>query len=138
MTDQIDVNEIADTLNGKVDLADGANQGDVDYVIETQLPNAGNNYSWYRLYKSGWVEQGGINFGASSAVSYTIALPKAMSDSNYTVTLGCGDNTANANVYLFYFDRTTTDFKLYSNHTSGGASVGDAWRVEGMSAIGGS
>ena len=34
------------------------NQG--DYVIETQLPTEENNYSWYRLYKSGWVEQGNL------------------------------------------------------------------------------
>lgn len=30
-----------------------------DYVIEWQNPTAENNYTWYRKYKSGWVEQGG-------------------------------------------------------------------------------
>lgn len=30
-----------------------------DFVVESQLPTAENNYTWYRKYKSGWVEQGG-------------------------------------------------------------------------------
>lgn len=39
--------------DAKTDL-DGA-----DYVTEWQTPTAENNYTWYRKYKSGWVEQGG-------------------------------------------------------------------------------
>ena len=31
-----------------------------DFVVECQLPTAANNYTWYRKYKSGWVEMGGI------------------------------------------------------------------------------
>ena len=34
--------------------------GVLDYVVESQEPTAENNYTWYRKYKSGWVEQGGI------------------------------------------------------------------------------
>ena len=34
--------------------------GNYDFVIESQLPTAENNYTWYRKYKSGWVEQGGL------------------------------------------------------------------------------
>lgn len=30
-----------------------------DYVIEWQSPTANNNYTWYRKYKSDWVEMGG-------------------------------------------------------------------------------
>ncbi len=30
-----------------------------DYVIEWQMPTPENNYTWYRKYKSGWIEQGG-------------------------------------------------------------------------------
>ena len=33
--------------------------GIIDYVIASQTPTADNNYTWYRKYKSGWVEQGG-------------------------------------------------------------------------------
>ena len=30
-------------------------------VIDFQEPTSANNYTWYRKYKSGWVEQGGKN-----------------------------------------------------------------------------
>ena len=33
--------------------------GMIDYVVESQEPTEANGYTWYRLYKSGWVEQGG-------------------------------------------------------------------------------
>ncbi len=31
-----------------------------EYVVAFQAPTAANGYTWYRKYKSGWVEQGGI------------------------------------------------------------------------------
>ncbi len=40
-----------------------------DWVVESQLPTAENNYTWYRKYKSGWVEMGGMipkNAGTTS------------------------------------------------------------------------
>lgn len=30
-----------------------------DYVVAWQMPTPENNYTWYRKYKSGWVEMGG-------------------------------------------------------------------------------
>ena len=106
-----------------------------DYVVEWKNPTS-SDPSWYRKYKSGWIEQGGIHYGAGSAVTYTITLPKRMSDANYTITLGCGENSSNSNVFLYWYGRTTTLFMLYSDHTSGGSAVGDCWRVDGMAAQG--
>ncbi len=53
----------AEMFDNKVDLPTGKAQSDVDLVIESQLPTAENNYTWYRKYKSGWVEQGGTLSG---------------------------------------------------------------------------
>lgn len=42
-----------------------------DWVVETQLPTAENNYTWYRKYKSGWIEMGGYvlkNAGTTSVI----------------------------------------------------------------------
>lgn len=42
-----------------------------DWVVESQLPTAENNYTWYRKYKSGWVEMGGYvlkNAGTTSVI----------------------------------------------------------------------
>ncbi len=49
-------------------------------LIAYQNPNAGNNYTWYRKYADGWVEQGGVISGAQR-----VNLPIAMSDANYCV-----------------------------------------------------
>lgn len=50
----IDVGEITDALNGKVDLPTNKTQSDIDFVVESYQ----NGTSWYRVYKSGWCEQG--------------------------------------------------------------------------------
>ena len=46
-----------------------------DVVIEYQEPTAENNYIWYRLYASGWVEQGGIIPNLGSDVDQIITFP---------------------------------------------------------------
>lgn len=71
-----------DTLNTRTN-------GMIDYVVESQAPTAENNYTWYRKYKSGWVEQGGLaTISAQNVnVAYTtdVIFPIAMANTNYTV-----------------------------------------------------
>lgn len=60
----------------------------VDYVIETQTPTSANNYTWYRKYKSGWVEQGGKTGDIPWVVnggSVTVTLPVPMASMAYSV-----------------------------------------------------
>lgn len=58
-------------------------EGIIDYVVESQTPTADNGYTWYRKYKSGWVEQGGralvpaTNGLSSSSVTVTLPVPIA-------------------------------------------------------------
>lgn len=59
-----------------------------DYVVAWQSPTADNNYTWYRLYKSGWVEMGG-KIGSSSIGFITVNMPIKMQDSNYSITAQC-------------------------------------------------
>lgn len=66
----------AETLNDKVDKG--------HEVIAFQAPTAGNNYTWYRKYADGWVEQGGqIPSTTASSASKTVNLPITMTDTNY-------------------------------------------------------
>lgn len=62
-----------------------------DYVIESQEPTAENGYTWYRLYKSGWVEQGGRQEttipSGTNTVRQGISLPIEMSDAKYNTQL---------------------------------------------------
>ena len=97
----------------------------VDIVIESQLPTADNGYTWYRKYKSGWVEQGGY------AKHGTVTLPIEMIDAHYTVV-----STAVAtDGYLTYTkDKTTTSFYVILQLHSGtiGSNIYCDWQVSGM------
>ena len=56
------------TLARMSDIPDIAS---ADYVVAWQNPTADNNYTWYRKYKSGWIEMGGYvlkNAGTTSVI----------------------------------------------------------------------
>ena len=132
MSDQIDVNQIADVLNNKVDLADGANQASVDYVIESQFPTAQNSYTWYRLYKSGWVEQGGFLDNIPSGISgLSVTFLKEMADTAYfsVPSWGSADYAA-----VTSGNHSTTGMKIFNRTNSVNWC---RWEVKGMSAQGG-
>lgn len=63
---------VSEALNDKVDLPQDKAQDQIDFVIAGQAPTEENSYTWYRKYKSGWVEQGGIAKGIQQRV---ITLP---------------------------------------------------------------
>lgn len=114
----------AETLNGKADADLGNIPTNYDYVVESQLPTSGNGYTWYRKYKSGWVEQGGID--STGAGEKTITLPIVMKDANYTILTATqsGTSTHNATVY----NLTTTSFSTSKSNNI------CFWQVSGMSA----
>lgn len=99
------------------------NQG--DYVIETQFPTAENNYTWYRLYKSGWVEQGGRN------KSYLVSFPIEMADTNYLPLATPAIDSPQEHPRIFINELTTTGMVInyYSYPSTNGY-----WQVSGMSA----
>ena len=71
--------------NHFVQLQSGVAQADVDYVIESYQ----NGTSWYRVYKSGWCEQGGLVVNITPNQWTFVALLKEYADTNYTV-IGSG------------------------------------------------
>lgn len=99
-----------------------------DYVVEWQTPTSTNNYTWYRKYKSGWVEQGGkINNNSSTT---TVNLPITMADTNYTLVGGLQNGTASTSYEHENFNTLTTTsftFTTYDNY-------GVRWMVVGMAA----
>lgn len=138
-----------DTDTKGIRLHDGSTQGGVqvptadtsDYVVEWQVPTDLNNYTWYRKYKSGWVEQGGIitvnKPGANSAVTTTVNLPVTMANENYYVApltfITDGGNTTGLRNHNNIRGTTTLKIGTYStmaisnNYTA-------AWEVKGIAA----
>ena len=105
-----------------------------DWVVESQLPTAENNYTWYRKYKSGWVEMGGyVSSGAQTAVTF----PKAMANTYYFASFMFGANELQtAYTGLQGIERTTTGMKVcaYYHNSGGYNTIGEPvyWKIEGM------
>lgn len=87
MPDGINYDAFSEALNDKADrdLQNVDTTAKADAVIDFQLPTAENNYTWYRKYKSGWVEQGGIT--AKNISSVDALLPIEMANTNYHVNI---------------------------------------------------
>lgn len=106
-----------------------------DYVVDFQAPTATNNYTWYRKYKSGWVEQGGVFDAPNNAtgVEKTITLPLPMTNDKYTTTIGVHNNSNDSSVYLFVASKTSTTITFKMNVAST-ALADQNWQVSGMAA----
>ena len=110
----------------------------LDYVVESQLPTAENNYTWYRKYKSGWVEQGG-QVVMSSTNGMNITLPVQMVDNSYCVFAHIMDDNQTGYVFEIQIkNKTATSFnsRMIASYQSGTWTGGYnfAWQVSGQSA----
>lgn len=107
---------------------------DMDYVIESQMPSASNNYTWYRKYKSGWVEQGGITGSTSSLPKLAVInLPLEMQDQNYCVNVSifAPNESSSVDRTVRVIDRQTQTFTAVRT-ANGNASQADFfWMVCG-------
>lgn len=121
---EVDIDNIATDLNNKV------NKG--HEVIEFQAPTAENNYTWYRKYADGWIEQGGyIGVPDLEATTVTVTFPIVMADTNYVMFKTLASSVSNTRVYInevSFYNRTTTSATTQSE----GARF--SWQVSGMAA----
>jgi hypothetical protein len=120
----------AELFNGKADVSRVEVLEGYDYVVESQFPAASNGYTWYRKYKSGWVEQGG-----RGKTNVSVTLPVAMTDSNYVVLV---ENHTRVNGGTGASDMTTTSFiprwQQYNASAWGGGNHAVSWQVVGYAA----
>ena len=74
--------EFQEGLSGKVDLVAGVTNDKVDYVVDSYSDEEGN---WYRIYKSGWIEQGGhqSTVVGEQFAEQTVMLLKPMKNTTY-------------------------------------------------------
>ena len=113
--------------------------GMIDYVIESQEPTEANGYTWYRLYKSGWVEQGGhvsyTGFWTGQHID-TVSLPVEFANTNYRVIVGRTDPTAGQILTSVVGNKKTTSVEIASYALAQSSSVSSEWLAVGMSAQG--
>ncbi len=129
-----------DTTNKTIRVHDGQTPGGiplakendaVDYVIETQLPTAENNYTWYRKYKSGWIEQGGYADGDTNLRNSPVVLPITMANDKYCINA----TTINLEGAADIETQTHTGFTIYERVWVGGwfyHNFRGYWHVSGF------
>lgn len=123
----IDIGQISEALNDKVDRnMRNIDTSVSDSVIAWQVPTAENDYTWYRKYASGWVEQGGRLTQSGSAM-----LLIEMSNNNYNLQVRLDYNSTGTIQGLYWYaTKTTTGFTMGNFSTS----IPLDWQVCGMAA----
>lgn len=122
-----------DTQKKQLRVHDGTTRGGagiIDPIVAFQVPTAANGYTWYRKYRSGWVEQGGLT--RNDVTVYD--LPVTMADTNYYVN-GTWNGGKSSVFYpadwRCYPVSTTQIFCNAKNNTNVNSY---AWEVKGMAA----
>ncbi len=82
-----------------------------DYVIETWFASDGS--SWYRKYKSGWVEQGGIMSSGEKNITFKLE----MADNKYSY-IACGGDD-NYGIHIVCTNKTTTGMIVKARTSTG-------------------
>ena len=88
---------------------------------------------WYRLYKSGWVEQGGETSGSNSSLLFN----KEFADTNYTCVITAMSAGGGSTFHSIYFGKTTTGITnvLLGQNGTAGRTDGNythAWYAAGF------
>lgn len=125
-----------DTDTNGVRVHDGHTQGGLPFntVTAFQRPTAANNYTWYRKWADGWVEQGGYSTTGTYNSPSTTYFPVAMADTNYTLLLGARGE-GNYTTSVAWRAKTTTGFTTEGGYNGGNAGArGFNWQVCGMAA----
>lgn len=121
--------DLTGALAGKAN-ADLSNcPANYDYVVDSQILSDG---SWYRKYKSGWLEQGGKSAAVEPGGNTIVTFSKAFANTTYTVLAQvCGGYTAQAEANAPITAQTKTGFTIYSGSY---ATSTFNWRAIGQGA----
>ena len=136
-----------DTQTKGLRVHDGTTQGGIevptaqtaDYVVEFQTPTAENNYTWYRKYKSGWVEQGGYVVHTTTDDDFKIVLAVEMEWTLYTITttLRNYNNSGAGFVNVDNYSGITPRWfhcRIVNKYNTPCSPLGVFWTVSGMAA----
>lgn len=133
-TSQIDYDNLIDAsvykadtnlsnINTTINILNGSLPSDMDYIVESWR----SGVNWYRIYRSGWVEQGGqvfINYNGQP-----INLWITMADSDYSIT-----TSSTASRFASASNPTTTGFVAYTGDDGSFNTGHMRWEVKGYKA----
>ena len=109
--------EFTGALAGKANTDLSNVLANIDYVVESQ----GVGSSWYRKYKSGWLEQGGSFYVTKEVREYT--LPNPYNDAYYLIVI----TPLYKNITGYVQEQTDTSMKIATSE-----SGFFAWEAKGM------
>ena len=129
--------EITMTIDTKeLRVHDGTKVGGfrVPTLVAVQYPNSANNYTWYRKYSDGWVEQGGYAIAGQYNNGTAITLPVTMANTNYTVLVAPLTQNHWTDSAMYSRD-SASQITIYAGFNGGnGQSAEVSWEVKGLAA----
>ena len=117
-------------LSGKADTDLNNVSAGIDFVVETYH----NGTDWYRLYKSGWIVQGGVTPQGNNA---TVTLHKEFADTNYSIQvsrtmLTTSSSDTGGRGYAPEVSNMTT--KTFRVNQQNGSNMFTSWEAKGYMA----
>ena len=103
-------------LSGKADTNLGNVPSNYDYVVDSYNDANGN---WYRKYKSGWIEQGGL-VPQTTTINYTVNLLKPFNNSKYTALISSWYTASSEQGVDYIKTKRTTGFDCLAINVAGG------------------
>ena len=118
--------------NHFVQLQSGVAQTDVDYVVE----NYQNGTSWYRVYKSGWCEQGGVLGPVAMNTWHWVSFLVSYANTNYDIQ-AVASNDSNPNYpdgFVGTYTLETGRMQIGARYLSTNGNAYIFWRTCGYKA----
>lgn len=106
--------QLASQMQMKAQKDLGNVDNNIDFVVESYDDGQGN---WYRVYRSGWVEQGGYVSNSNPNTLITTTFLKSFNNVNYCLTITSDRSSSSTTAIeireLGYIEKNTTFFTKY-------------------------
>lgn len=115
---------------------DGTTMGgfEVPVLVAVQRPSAENNFTWFRKWSDGWVEQGGEVAYVQASLGNTVQLPVTMANTRYYCNVFVQNQAGNGYIERMY-ERYTDHLQIgIDRFTQVDAVCTKMWYVCGMAA----
>lgn len=122
---KVDLSNVSQLPQSRINAIMPAN---MDYVVES----GSSGSTWYRKYKSGWLEQGGEFYPTTTSPALTFLKPFTDTNYSFSVVPSLKGSVSTGPIWSeFNFDtKTTMGVQLYTSNIT----IRISWRAEGQGA----